>query len=210
MTKKRKWTKDECERRYVHGAKISLNALSKESGVNYSTLKSWSSGGQWKTKREEFQVDLNQAAREKTIDKLSTDLAQLEIDHVNDYSTLRGCAMAKVKALKARLDRVAEQAKRVDGIDMSSLGEDVVREEAQAQAEAQGDAIRDSDVLDLQALANVVDKCIRGERMVLGAEYEDLNKAVAAITRAGLEVKAPNGKVLAQLAHGQASESGAG
>jgi hypothetical protein len=192
------WSKEECERRFIQGEKITLPALSKASTVKLSTLKTWSTKGQWIAKRETFRAELAVATHEKTIDALSTKLADLEITHATAYATIRDCAMAKVNALKVRIDLVAKQAKLMPGIATESLGDEAVQSERQAQATAQGDAIRDSDVLDLQALTNVVDKCIRGERMVLGAEYEDLNKAVAAIVRAGLEVKVPDDRVVAK------------
>lgn len=198
-TKMAKWSKDECERRFVQGQKVTLAALAKLSTVKLSTLKTWSSLGKWAEKREAFQAELSAATHVKAIDKLSTDLAQLEIEHVDAYATLRQCAMAKAKALQAKIEIVAKRSGLLPGIDVASLGdESAIEADRAAKATAQGEAIRDSDVLDLQALTNVVDKCIRGERMVLGAEYEDLNKAVAAIVRAGFEVKVPDDRVIAQ------------
>lgn len=164
--------------------------------MSLSTLKNWSKTGKWATRRSEYKPEPGAIAGQGN-------LADLEITHATAYATLRECAMAKVNALKTRIEVVAEQAKLLPGIAIESLGADAVQADRQAQAQAQGEAIRDSDVLDLQALTNVVDKCIRGERMVLGAEYEDLNKAVAAIVRAGLEVKVPDDRVVAQYRTGQ-------
>jgi hypothetical protein len=198
------WNREQCRDYYIRSPEYhSVAAMAKLSTTPRGNIVRWkkeASGGEhdWDEAQAKFRSELQQATHDKTIDALSTTLAQLETDHATAYKTLRECAMAKVNALKARIEAVAEQAKILPGIAIESLGDDAVKADLQAQATAQGEAIRDSDVLDLQALTNVVDKCIRGERMVLGAEYEDLNKAVAAIVRAGLEVKVPDDRVVAK------------
>jgi hypothetical protein len=189
------WNREQCREYFVRSpAFTTLQALADLSGVARPNLSRWrkndvGSANDWDVAQSEFRTELRDATHDKTIESLSTSLAVLEVTHAESYATLRKCAMAKVNALKVRIEAVAEQAKILPGIDIESLGDEAVKADRQAQATAQGDAIRDSDVLDLQALTNVVDKCIRGERMVLGAEYEDLNKAVAAIVRAGLQVR---------------------
>lgn len=189
------WTKEQCRDYYIRSPEYRSDvALAKLAGVSRGGLLKWkkaAAGGEhdWELAQSQFRAELREAVHDKTIESLSTSLAELETAHATAYKTLRECAMAKVNALKTRIDAVAEQAKILPGIAIESLGDEAVKADLQAQATAQGDAIRDSDVLDLQALTNVVDKCIRGERMVLGAEYEDLNKAVAAIVRAGLQVR---------------------
>jgi hypothetical protein len=198
------WNKEQCREYFVRSpAFTTLQALADLSGVARPNLSRWrkndtGTANDWDAAQSEFRAELRDATHDKTIESLSTSLAVLEVTHAESYATLRECAMAKVNALKVRIEAVAEQAKILPGIAIESLGPEAIKADRQAQATAQGDAIRDGDVLDLQALTNVVDKCVRGERMVLGAEYEDLNKAIAAIVRAGLEVKVPNDKVVGQ------------
>ena len=203
------WNKEQCRDYFVRSpAFTTLQALAELSGIPRPSLSRWRKADEsgehnWDLAQSQFRSELREAVHDKTIESLSGKLAELEVTHADSYATLRKCAMAKVNALKTRIEVVAEQAKLLPGIAIESLGADAVQADRQAQAQAQGEAIRDSDVLDLQALTNVVDKCIRGERMVLGAEYEDLNKAVAAIVRAGLEVKVPDDRVVAQYRTGQ-------
>jgi hypothetical protein len=203
------WTKEQCRDYYIRSPEYRSDvALAKLSGVSRGNILRWKKAAasgehNWDLAQSQFRSELREAVHDKTIDALSDKLAVLEVTHAESYATLRQCAMAKANALKTRIEMVAEQAKLLPGIAIESLGADAVQADRQAQAQAQGEAIRDSDVLDLQALTNVVDKCIRGERMVLGAEYEDLNKAVAAIVRAGLEVKVPDDRVVAQYRTGQ-------
>ncbi|MBE9033127.1 hypothetical protein IQ266_25650 [filamentous cyanobacterium LEGE 11480] len=183
-----RWTKEECRTRYVQGAKISFARLSGLSAVPLGTLKTWTKQERWSKQRNDFQAQVRGKADAKAIDGQSNDLAVLEIEHVSAYSTLRRVAMAKVEAINVRINQAAAEIKLIKGIDTASLGPRAVQEEQDAKAAARGEAVRDHEVVDLQALTNIVDRCIKGERMILGAEYEDLNKAVLALTRQGLRV----------------------
>lgn len=189
------WSIEQCRDYYVrrpHSAPT-LKQIAAVSGVAYGTLKRWKCR-EWEVARDAYIFELRQATTEKTIDKVSTDLAELEVEHVEAYSLLRHCAVAKVRALKAKIDNAAEQAKIVPGVDLTSLG-DLGQADREAEAVAQAEAVKETDVQDLRQLSAVIDLAIKGERMVLCAEYEDLNKAVAALTRAGLEIKVPRDRV---------------
>jgi hypothetical protein len=83
----------------------------------------------------------------------------------------------------------------INQIDLASLGE-LAADDREAQAIAQEKATKDAFATDLRQLSAVIDASIKGERMVLGADYADLNKAVAALTRAGLEVRNRNEEIV--------------
>jgi hypothetical protein len=93
-----RWTESECRDRYVQGTRIGLRALALESGVPFNTIGGWSRNAQptWPEQRQQYQDDLTTKSREKSIEAVSTAIADsntaLIESHCSAWSELRGIA----------------------------------------------------------------------------------------------------------------------
>ncbi|MFM2432932.1 MAG: hypothetical protein RLZZ511_4146 [Cyanobacteriota bacterium] len=196
------WNREQCREYFVRStAFTTLQALADLSGVARPNLSRWRKAdldgpNDWDVAQAEFRTELRAATHDKTIDNVSTDLATLETSHVEAYQLLRECAIAKVRSLKSKIDQAGKGAAMLPGIAVDSMPDEMVKADADAKVQAQAQVVKDTDVQDLRQLSTVIDLAIKGERMILGGEYEDLNKAVQALTKAGLEVRIPSSKVL--------------
>ncbi|MBN8562466.1 MAG: hypothetical protein J0L70_18195 [Leptolyngbya sp. UWPOB_LEPTO1] len=189
---KRKWSEAECQRWFVQGSG-KLTELAQLSNTPYGTLKRWCTVGKWVEKRKQFRAELSQQTQTKTIDKSSDVLAEqwskLTIEHLQSFQILRKLAEAKAKLIHNKLEalQVEKEMRR-------SLGQSADEIESE-----QAVALDQISIDDISVCTRVIDTCIKGERMVLSMEYQDLNRAAAAIERVGLKIVAPSDSTLARL-----------
>jgi hypothetical protein len=178
---KQQWSKDECRDRYVRGAKIGLRELSHLSGRALSVLAKWSQQENWTSQREQYQNNLrsqtDQQAIAKTADKLSDQLSEMAIEHYHSYRGGRRIADFLLQRMTAKIEALESSHPEM--------------REPEALRESLQSLIKDSNPAVLNQLTQAIDRCVKGERTVLGLEYEDLNKAIAAVEKAGLEVRIP-------------------
>jgi len=164
--KKKKWTREECRRRYVEGEKISFRTLSQESGRTLSLLGRWSKADGWVEEREQYQNKLRTKTVAKTIektsDRLSEELAKRNEDHVKGYEVFRAIANQFNKALLTELQASGDKLKLLDDKSVS-----------------------------FQRYVTGYKMAVEGERVALGMEYLDINKAIAKLVRDGFEVVEP-------------------
>jgi hypothetical protein len=188
----KKWSKEQAERRYIEGDRITLEALAALSGVPISTIKRWSAAGGWEQQRAIYQDGLQGDIRAKTADKLSEELSgllsQLSQEHMEAYQTVRRIVTAKAKRLLEVLSKDLTLAQLHQQISADPSIPEELREKAMKQF----------DTGEIGHMARTLDICIRGERLVAGLDYENVNAAIAACEKAGLEVKVPVGAILAQ------------
>lgn len=183
-----RWNQKECSEWFVSARKPDLSELSRISNVPFSTLKRWRSVSGWVQLRSEFQDRLSAQSREKAIEKsadLRSDLyAQLEREHLDAYTMVRH--IATIRAGQLRQKYVALQLK-----------DELSDTEVKAMA---------IDLKELEICAAVIDRCVRGERLVVSAEYADLNKAVEAVTRVGLKIVVPSDSSLLKFGISQVDD----
>jgi hypothetical protein len=193
------WDQSQCEERYIQGAEISLEALHRLSGVPFSTLRRWSSKGQWVRKRGDYQSRLSQETREKTIqktsDRLSDELSELAIEHLNAYKLCRKIATIKGAWMLEQLEQSLSPLQPHPEVSESESSE-----LAEKQAES---AIAKLDIMSLNVLNLVIDRSVRGERLSTGMDFENINKAISTIEQAGLKVSVKDNETLAELVVGQ-------
>jgi hypothetical protein len=187
----KKWSKEQAERRYVQGDRVTLEALAALSGVSVSTLKRWSAAGGWEQQRTIYQDNLQGDIRAKTADKLSDELSSLlshlSHEHLEAYQTVRRIVTAKAKRLLEVLAKDLTLAQLHQEISADPNIPEELREKA----------MRQFDTGEIGHMARTLDICVRGERLVAGLDYENVNAAIAACEKAGLEVKVPVGAILA-------------
>jgi hypothetical protein len=195
----RRWSEAECQRWFIQTPKGKLEQLEKLSGVPYNTLRSWRQKGGWVEKRKQFQADLFAQTEQKTLDKASDQMseqwAKLTIEHLEGFQLCRKIALLKAKHIQSELEKlqVEETMRRSIGADV----EDVEQQQAEKLARICLD--------DLAVCSQVIDRCVKGERLVLAMEYQDLNRAIAAIERTGLRVVAPSDSPIVNLNGGGAN-----
>jgi hypothetical protein len=164
------WTKEQCRDRYIRGTRISVPELVELSGCAEGSIRRWASkdpDGTWKEQRDLYlaqqrsQTDLKAIA--KTSEKLADEISDIVASHFRGYRVLREISMT-------RLDFINDCLKH---------------------PETAGEQMASLNPLNINYWSLVFDRSVRGERVALGLEYEDLNKAIAAVERAGFEVRVP-------------------
>lgn len=191
------WTQQDCEKRYVEGEEITLKELADLSKVPLSTLKKWSAKGHWQTVRSNFQKQLTQQTREKTIektsDRLSDELSELTLEHIEAYRICRLIACIRGKHVLKKLEAAFP--------DSDEESDDPVA--AEFAEVRKTEALQTIDVSVLNFLSLVIDRSVRGERLAAGLDYEHLNKAMATIEQAGLQVVVKDNSLLTKLVAGR-------
>lgn len=170
---KKPWSREQCRSHYVHyEGRIDYRTLAEHSGVTLGTVKRWStqdSDGSWVDQRDRHQANLRSEIDKKVIEKTSeifgSELAELAEEHYRLHKSARSVAAFYFEA-KEHLLRKA----RSTGL------EALVKE------------LEKTNSKDLNNFSLVLDRHTKGERVATGLEYEDLNKAIAAVNRAGYEV----------------------
>lgn len=206
MSNKKRWSKSECLLRYISGDRITLKALSELSGVPESTLKKWSAGSNgeapWYQQRQEFFASVESKARDKSAATLSDVLAdqmnEMAIAHFETYKMCREVATLKLRFI---LEHLQQAHKPIQHPELSES------EKANMEDQMKAASLEKLNLSALNILSIVVDRAIRGERMSLGMEYDDINKAIAAVERTGLQVIIPDDATLAKLVGGSQSTS---
>lgn len=185
MARKSEWSKEQCEQRYVQGDAISLPSLARLSNVPLGTLKRWSSGHGWESLRRAYQEKLASTTRDLTIEKtaeaISDRLSTITSEHLESYQVLREMVMARARRIRDVLRKDLTLAQLHQEIHSDENLSDDAREKAMKQLDAQ----------EINTLARTLDLCVRGERLVAGLDYEDLNAAIAAVEKAGFIIHAP-------------------
>jgi hypothetical protein len=222
------WGRDQCRDRYVRGSEISYPQLSKASGVPQGTINRWAkgnSGKSWKVQRQEFLLreqsetdqktitsrsDLkgaiasaHETAQAEAIEELNITLKDLTKEHFESYREVRNTAAFML----SNYSRMVRELTDPD-LDLSALHPDIALEVQKKRLEYMVDPAKFMKTISLNALtaiAQIIDLCVRGERVSTGAEYEDINKAIRLIKRCGLEVNVPKDADLIKLSTGQAT-----
>jgi len=198
------WSKEQCELRYVEGEKITIDQLSLLSDRPTPTLRRWAKADSWRIHRTAFHADVARQTREKTVEKLSDELSDVlsvtSSEHLESYRVCRQLAMMRGRFLMKQIEPAFRAGSLSENPDADPLA-------AEALAAIQLDAIQKLNPAELNLVSLIVDRCVRGERMVAGLEYESVNAAIAACEKAGLEVKVPPDAVLAQFGSSQGEKS---
>uniref|UniRef100_B8HN10 Uncharacterized protein n=1 Tax=Cyanothece sp. (strain PCC 7425 / ATCC 29141) TaxID=395961 RepID=B8HN10_CYAP4 len=182
MSESNQWSREECRNRYVRGEKISLRELSRLSSRALGLLGRWCKEDGWTEQREQYQTEQRSEIDKKTIErtssKISEFLSELSLEHAQAYRTPRRIAEFILRQVESKIEALESTHPEMQD-------PDALRESLKA-------LIQDSHPATLNLLSQVIDRCVRGERMVSGAEYDDINKAIERIERTGLEVYLPD------------------
>lgn len=207
------WTQAQCEQRYVEGPKISISKLSEWSEVPIGTLNRWSTQEQWKQRRTNYQERLTEQTREKTVakvsDAISDELSQLTLEHLEAYRICRQIATIKASFVLKKLKKAAQDLEQIpSAVPHPEVPDNLAVEFREAVRDAEmAHSLYGLDMAMLNALSLVIDRSVRGERMAASLEYEDINRAIAAVERTGLRVVIPDHATLKKLYPGQTQQT---
>lgn len=151
------WNREKCEQDYIQGSDGNLKRLSKLSSVPMGTLKKWSTKFGWVRQRKEYQEKLATETREKTIqktsDRLSNELSELAVEHLDSYRICRQIALHKAKWALRQLEKEFSASSTTHPESLEAEFLDV----------AQADAIAALDPAILNLLSLVIDRSVKGE-----------------------------------------------
>jgi len=152
--------------------KLTIRELATLSGVPLKTTEYRYLKKGWKDKRIVYQDELRDKTREKTLEKISEkvswETSAAVSEHLENYRTFRHLVMRKVRYL----DVLCSQ--------------DQPMEHMEAQLEKLSSVT-------LNFLSLILDRAVKGERVALGLDFENYNKAIQVLTTAGFEVLVPEG-----------------
>ncbi len=187
MSNQTPWSKERCRDRYVHGQKIGLRALAVESGVSFKTLTEWSAKDDWPGQRKHFQDNLRTETDKKVKSKLSITRAELSIEHFESHRQVRRVAQCLLGIIEDKVQQI--QSNHPELVDPEQLQQTVKQ--------------LFSHVGNINQLSMVIDRAVEGERVAAGLEYEDLQKAAAALRRHGFDVVLAENMQVAPIQSGQ-------
>lgn len=174
MSKREKpWDESKARDRYVRGEQISFRSLAKISGRHQGTLSRWSKedpDGTWDVQRERYHKNLRTATDRK------------QIQHVSEAI---GAEMGKLAYEHYKLHR---QAGGLAALYIDTRTKLLIEAQAQGLVALVKKMETVINPITFNYMSQILDRHIKGERVAAGLEYEDLNKAIAAVTRAGFEV----------------------
>ncbi len=170
MPKKQKWSREECRIRYVQGEKIGTRSLAKLANRPICTVARWCAEGKWAEQRDRYQIKLRseseQKAIEKTSDRLSEEWSRVNEEHLKGTELFRKMALQFGMALGNKFSNASteEKAKIAADKDFSMA---------------------------VQRYGSLYKDMVNLERVALGMEYMDGNKAIAKVIKDGLIVSEP-------------------
>ncbi|MGL4620017.1 MAG: hypothetical protein ACRCZS_13300 [Chroococcidiopsis sp.] len=181
--KEKPWVLEQCRDRYVRGLTISIAALSVESGVVKRTLERWSKREDWVEQRRQYQAlmsaSTDQKSIEKTSEKLSDEISLLATEHFKAHKSVRRLAEIYLNFTTTRIEQKLENVKSNP-------------EYLEAELKSISPVV-------LNFWSLILDRSVKGERVAIGMDYEDVNKAIATLTSLGYVITDPTAQQNATL-----------
>ena len=176
-TNRRQWTQKESRDRYVMGDEITTRELAKLANRDPATIGRWSSADNWVEQRKQFanrmQTTTESKIIEKTSDRISDDLSELNEEHV------KGCELFR---------KMSQQFAGILANHIQTSSKDI-RFALVTEKEF---------TLALQRYSGIFATSLQLERQALAMDYLNLDKAIAKTMDAGLEVSNPSLDLMAQ------------
>lgn len=177
--KEKPWKIEQCRDRYVRGLTISIAALSAESGVVKRTLERWSKREDWVEQRRQYQASMSaitdQKSIEKTSEKLSDELSDISKEHFKAHKSVRRLTEIYLNFLTDKIERSLDNPEYLEA-----------------------ELLKISPIV-LNFWSLILDRSIKAERVAVGMDYEDINKAIATLTSLGYVITDPTAQQNATL-----------
>ncbi len=155
----------------MQGDRIGLRQLETDSGQSKRTLEVWSRQDSWVDRRSQFQDRLRVKTEEKTIEKtselLSDEFSGLAVEHFKAHNKFR------------RLVELVNDC-RIQQIESATDPEELRA------------VVEKLNPIALNFWSLILDRHIKGERVATSMEYQDLDKAIAEVIKAGYKVVDPS------------------
>lgn len=181
MSKKKKWSRQECRDRYVRGEKIGLRGLVKITGVSFSTLGVWCKQDNWTEQRKQYQDSLatktDEKVKERTSEYLARDATEINSRYSDTWELYHALVHDGINTFHRLFSSI-----QFDGQSILSPSD---------KMKVQFHSSKNIS-LAIARLGNNLHTAMMAERKICGADYEFLEKAIDVTTRAGLEVTDPN------------------
>jgi hypothetical protein len=108
----KRWSKEQCRRRYVEGDRIGLEDLAIESGVSIATLKRWSCSEEvrWPNQKRRFDTEVKLLSHKKSVDRVSGVLAisneQVIAKHLKIAQTLQNLSNNFLNSVMVKINSI--------------------------------------------------------------------------------------------------------
>lgn len=177
-TNRRQWTQQESRDRYVMGEEISTRELAKLANRDRATIGRWCSADNWVKQRRQFADKLQATTEnkivEKTSDRISDDISELNAEHVRGSDLFRKMSQQFAGILISRVQN--------------------------ANADTRHALITEREfTLALQRYSGIYATSVQLQRQALAMDCINLDTAINRTMSAGLEVANPSLDLMAQL-----------
>lgn len=176
MNEPKPWDKETCRRRYIEGDRITYDELAKVSGRSIKVIGQWAAedkkrGYCWPETRKEWTEKLQTKTAEKTLEQLSTQRAQILVDH---YNAAQQFSYLAQKMAETQLVVLQERIDEYESGDVKAA-QSILKELTAISKEA-------------SLWMGILDRAIGKEREALGLDQQNINIALKTVTSAGFEV----------------------
>lgn len=176
--------RSKAERIYVQSPdEVTLRDLARRIGRSYTTINNWKNKDNWKQKRQKYWGEIerlsNAKAAERISDMLSNEAAELAIDHLRHYQSIRNFTETilayRMRAIETADDPMAEIAK--------------------------------INLRDLNFISQIGDRCVKGESAAIGLHLQiDPTSAAKKIESMGYAIVDPNTAIEVEATEEQKKE----
>lgn len=159
------------------GEEIGVRSLAKLSGRSHSTVAKWCADGGWTDQKDHHRIELRSKTQSKVLEANSSVIAdrytKLDQEHLKGFELFR------------------KMSQQFAGILLADI-----------QQESKGNSDRKKKITSpqfsqaMQRYSSIFADMARMERMVTGADYQLIDKAIASVTNAGFEVVNPSTEML--------------
>jgi predicted transcriptional regulator len=164
------WSLKECQDAFIRSAEMTLLELAEKSNIDIQQLYKWSFEHKWIKLRKEYLSEITDKLQSNRVesksDRLKTQLSDSSLEHFESYQSMY---------------RLAKQFFQITELKVQTLRDcgDIVTADR---------VIQTLDPQKVDYWSKVLERGITGSRKISGADYEDINLAIASIERIGLKV----------------------
>ena len=174
------WTREQCRDRYVMGEEIGVRSLAKLANRPVGTVARWCGEDQWLAQRDQHMIAIRSKTESKVIEANSSAIAERYTDL--DEEHLKGFELFRKMSLQFAGILLAD-----------------IQQQNRNNSDRKTQIINPSFSLAMQRYSGMFTEMAKMERLVTGADYQVIDKAIALVTKEGYDVTNPSSELMAEF-----------